>query len=211
RAVAGAAIKDLAAGFHHAATATGMYVHHPHAQLGGRAHRVGGGVGNVMELEVEEDFKPLALERLHDGRPSCSEQLLAYLEAALGRVQTVGHGDRGGRIGEVQGNNYRAIAGHLSFLCHMGRSDGLAEAGSDPFKGRVVDQPWQVGHCQCSCLAEKPQAWQRYLGLSLSSASTMPRRIIRLAWPRGSTLSLCRSMRYSNPRSEGCCCRWAST
>ena len=133
-----------------------------------------------MKLEIEKHLEALVLQGFHDLRANRSEQFLADLDAALSRVQPLGHGNGRSRIREIQGNNDRGRAGHLVFLYQL-NCCGLIAASSRPFSGRMVDHPWQVGHCQCSCLPEKPQAWQRYLCLSTSSASTIPRRIIRLA------------------------------
>ena len=48
-------VRRVARGLHHARPAGRVHVHHPHAERRRRRHRLRDGVGNVVELQVEED------------------------------------------------------------------------------------------------------------------------------------------------------------
>ena len=72
-----------------------VHVHHPHAEPCGGGDGAGDGVGNVVELQIEEDAIPASDEALDDGRPVAGEQTAADLEAADGAAKPVGERVRG--------------------------------------------------------------------------------------------------------------------
>ena len=66
---------------------------HADAERGGRTHRSGYGVGNVVELEVEEDGVAALEERFEDGGTGGDEELQTYLEPAALAFKLVDQSD----------------------------------------------------------------------------------------------------------------------
>ncbi|MCY1182542.1 hypothetical protein D9M73_231070 [compost metagenome] len=90
-----------------------MHVDHPHAHFRSRLDRHGRGVGNVVELEIQEYFEALGIERLDDIRGTTGEQFLADLDPAQLGVQLIGQLQRGVTGRKIQGDDDRSLAdGH---------------------------------------------------------------------------------------------------
>ena len=94
---------------HHRFAAARVHVDHPHAQPRGRAARAGDGVGDVVELEVEEHIEAALLQLLHHRRSRGDEELLADLHAAKLGIEARGDRERRLGIGEVQRNDDASI------------------------------------------------------------------------------------------------------
>ena len=62
----------------------------------------GHGVGDVVELEVEEHFEAALLQARDHRGPGGDEELLADLHAAQPRVEARGERERGLGVGEVE-------------------------------------------------------------------------------------------------------------
>lgn len=77
-----------------------MDIDHPHAQICCRPAGRGGGVGDIVELEIKKNGETTSLQTLDHPRASAGTQLLANLEAAWPRVQL--RGQRRGSLGVVQ-------------------------------------------------------------------------------------------------------------
>ncbi|ROL82053.1 hypothetical protein BLX41_03550 [Pseudomonas protegens] len=104
-------IQHLAAGCHHAQAAGAMHVDHPHAHFCGSLDRHGGGVGNVVELQVQEHFETLVAKGPDNLGGTAGEQLLADFDPAQFRVQLIGQFQCGVTGGEIQGDDDRSLAG----------------------------------------------------------------------------------------------------
>ncbi|MNC44572.1 hypothetical protein D3C75_934840 [compost metagenome] len=88
-----------------------MHVHHPYTHLGRGLYRHGGGVGDVVELEVQEHFEALVAQGFDNARSAAGEQLLANLHPAQRRVKLVSQ-LQGGLTGrEIQGDDQGRLAG----------------------------------------------------------------------------------------------------
>ena len=81
RARAGRGIsRGVARGLHHVCAARCVDVDHPHAERRGRGNRLRNGVGNVVELEIEEDAVSLVDEGADDEGPSDVNRRLPILK-----------------------------------------------------------------------------------------------------------------------------------
>ncbi len=92
---------------------------------GGRrgADGSGDGVGNVVQLEIEEDGKAAVGEGGDDGRAFGNEQLEADLEPAAGGAETVGEGESRGGVGYVERDD-EAVLGWSGGVSHAGSPEG---------------------------------------------------------------------------------------
>ena len=80
-------------------------------------YRHGGGVRDVVELEVEEHFETLVAQGADDFRRAAGEQFLADFDPAQFRVQLIGQLQCGVTGGEIQGDDDRSLAdGHVRAL-----------------------------------------------------------------------------------------------
>src|SRR5262249_19172896 len=77
----------------------------PRAHARSRAASARDGVGNVVELEVEEDFEAALVQALDDGRAFGDEELLADLYSAERRIEARGQRERRVRAGHVERDN----------------------------------------------------------------------------------------------------------
>ena len=62
--------RGVARGPHHRRAPGRVHVDHPHAERGGGRNGLRNGVGNIVELEIEEHAIAVLDERAHDGGPS---------------------------------------------------------------------------------------------------------------------------------------------
>ena len=119
---------------------------HAHAQGGGRADCSSDGVGNVVELEVEEDGVSARYERLNDGGPGCGEELQPNLEPLAGSFESIYQLLRCGRAGHIERDD-EALARGLDFA---GKGDFVdfrrAEGRLRGRESRI--QPIGGGHTQ---------------------------------------------------------------
>ena len=109
----------LGRGFHHAAATAGVHVHHPHPGFGGHLAGVRHGVGDVVELEVQEHLEAACGQLLQQLRAGGGKQLLAYLQAALRGVETGSKRQGGIGGGEVQRHQYRRVNVGRKAVCHQ--------------------------------------------------------------------------------------------
>ena len=75
--------ESLKRGAHHGARTCGVEVDHIHIEGGEHGHRFFHGVGNVVQLEIEEDLVAARLDLAHDGRAFGVEELHADLHKGL--------------------------------------------------------------------------------------------------------------------------------
>ena len=92
-------------GLHHGDGAEGVEVGHVHVQLRERAHAALDGVGDVAELEIEENLVAAALDLAHDLRPFGVEKFHADLHEGLFAGEAVEEGKRFLAAGEVEGDD----------------------------------------------------------------------------------------------------------
>ena len=93
-----------------AATA-GVDVHHPHPELRGRAHRAGDRVGDVVELEIEEDRQAEMRDFVHPVRAVRAEEFEAELQSADMALHLLGKGECSIEAGEIEGEVDRVAHG----------------------------------------------------------------------------------------------------
>ena len=93
-ALGGRLVRRVARGLHHRRAAARVHVDHPHAEPGRRRDGRRHGVGDVVELEVEEDAVAALGERPHHRRAFRREQPAADLESADRSAQRVGESQR---------------------------------------------------------------------------------------------------------------------
>lgn len=86
---AGGTGKRFTGGGEHGGSAGGVEGEHVDAQPGGRANGAGNGVGDIVELEVEEDAMAATQDGLEDRRARGDKELEANLEPRTGVVQPV--------------------------------------------------------------------------------------------------------------------------
>ncbi|MNR17091.1 hypothetical protein D3C85_1337330 [compost metagenome] len=106
-----ALVQHFTAGRHHAQAAGAVHVDHPHAHFRSRLDGHRGGVGNVVELEVQEHFKTLVAQGPDDFRSTAGKQLFTDFDPAQFRVQLVGQLQCGVTGREIQGDDDRSLAG----------------------------------------------------------------------------------------------------
>jgi hypothetical protein len=82
-----------------------MDIDHVHTEGCGGAHRSGYRVGNVVELQVEEDGMAALEQRFKDGGTSGREELHTYLKPAADILEPVGEGSRRGCVGNIKGHD----------------------------------------------------------------------------------------------------------
>ncbi|MCY1445682.1 hypothetical protein D9M71_622090 [compost metagenome] len=99
------------AGRHHAQATGAMHVHHPYPHLGRSLHRHRRGVGDIVELEVQEHFEALVTQGFDNARSAAGEQLLANLHPAQRRVKLVSQLQGGVTGREIQGDDQGRLAG----------------------------------------------------------------------------------------------------
>ncbi len=104
-------VEHITTGGHHAQATGAMDVDHPDAHLRGRLDRHRGGVGNVVELEVQEHFETLVAQGSDNFRSATGEQFLADFDPAQFRVQLIGQLQGGVTGGVIQGDDDRRLAG----------------------------------------------------------------------------------------------------
>ena len=75
--------EPLKRGAHHGARTCGVEVDHIHIEGGEHGHRFFHGVGDVVQLEIEEDLVAARLDLAHDGRAFGVEELHADLHEGL--------------------------------------------------------------------------------------------------------------------------------
>ena len=92
-------------GLHHGDGAEGVQIGHVHVQLRERAHASPDGVGDVAELEVEENFVAAALDLAHDLRPFGVKEFHAHLDKGLFAGEAVEEGKRFLAVREVQSDD----------------------------------------------------------------------------------------------------------
>src|SRR5690606_36015364 len=96
-------------------------------------HRLGGGIGNVVELEVEKHLEIPRHQLFDQGRPFAGEQLLAHLEPAQtgieGRRQVQGIR----ATGKIEGDN----DGWGIFLHDRSNSAIYGEIGNGTDRGAI--------------------------------------------------------------------------
>ncbi len=88
-----------------------MHVDHPHTHLRSRLDGHGGGVGNVVELQVQEHFETLVAQGPDNFRSATGEQFLADFDPAKLGVQLVGQLQGGVTGGKIQGDDDGRLAG----------------------------------------------------------------------------------------------------
>ncbi|MNH00265.1 hypothetical protein D3C79_594530 [compost metagenome] len=88
-----------------------MHVHHPYPHLGRSLHRHRRGVGDIVELEVQEHFEALVTQGFDNARSAAGEQLLANLHPAQRRVKLVSQLQGGVTGREIQGDDQGRLAG----------------------------------------------------------------------------------------------------
>jgi len=98
-----------------------MHIDHPHAQLGSGLDSHGGGVGDVVEFQIEEQLEALGLQRLDHLRAAAGEQLLADLYPAQRRIELVGQRQGGVTAGEVEGDDDGSLAGRHGTALGLGQ------------------------------------------------------------------------------------------
>ena len=79
-----------------------MNVHHPHTEPRCGCARASDRVGNVVELEVEEDVEATPDQCSNELGARDGEELAADLESAVARIQPTDQRQRGRCIAEVQ-------------------------------------------------------------------------------------------------------------
>ncbi|MCY1177824.1 hypothetical protein D9M73_181480 [compost metagenome] len=99
------------AGRHHAQATGAMHVHHPYPHLGRSLHRHRRGVGDVVELEVQEHFEALVTQGADDFRSAAGEQFFTDFDPAQFRVQLIGQLQCGVTGREIQGDDDGSLAG----------------------------------------------------------------------------------------------------
>ena len=82
-----------------------MEVHHIHVQRGQDGHGLFDGVGDVVQLEIEEDLVASGLDLADDGRALGVEQLHADLHERLFAGETVEKRERFLLAVKVQGDD----------------------------------------------------------------------------------------------------------
>ena len=75
--------ETLKRGAHHGARTRGVEVDHVHIEGGEHGHRFFHGVGDIVQLEIEEDLMAARLDLAHDGRAFGVEELHANLHKGL--------------------------------------------------------------------------------------------------------------------------------
>ena len=75
--------EPLKRGAHHGARTRGVEVDHVHIEGGEHGHRFFHGVGDIVQLEIEEDLMAARLDLAHDGRAFSVEELHADLHKGL--------------------------------------------------------------------------------------------------------------------------------
>ena len=106
-----ALVQHFTAGRHHAQATGAMHVDHPHAHLRSGLDGHGGGVGNIVELEVQEHVETLVAQGADDFRCAAGEQLFTDFDPAQFRVQLIGQLQCGVTGREIQGDDDRSLAG----------------------------------------------------------------------------------------------------
>src|ERR1035441_1079478 len=91
-------------GGQHGGTTCGVDGDHAHAQRGGGAHGGGHGVGNVVELEVEEDGVAAPDERLENGGTGGDKKLQPHLEPLAVALELGDEAGGGGPGGDGEGD-----------------------------------------------------------------------------------------------------------
>jgi hypothetical protein len=99
-------------GLHHGPGPGGVDVHHVHIQPGQHRHGLLHGVGDVVELQVQEDPVSPVLDRPDDVRPRGVVQLHADLHEGLPPLEPVQKRQRLLRRGEVAGDDH--VLAHIS-------------------------------------------------------------------------------------------------
>ena len=100
----GGRINCAARRLQHRPPAARVNIEHEDAKLRSGGAGAGHGIGNVMKFEIEK-YTEAAIHHPADGfRTADHEQLLAYLEAALLRIEPIGEPQGSKRIGEVEGD-----------------------------------------------------------------------------------------------------------
>ena len=95
-----------------------MQRHHARCQRQGGADRAGDGVGNVVQLEVEEDRDPRLAHLTHALGSGADEELQAELQAVDAPGEAAREGERGGQRRRIEGG---VEAGGHRDLVHGGR------------------------------------------------------------------------------------------
>ncbi len=78
-----------------------MDVDHPNAQLGRRRNRMRGGIGNIVEFQVEKHVETAPVQIAHQLRPKQREHFFAHFQPAVLRIDTVGERQRSVLIGVI--------------------------------------------------------------------------------------------------------------
>ena len=92
-----------------------MQRQHGDAEPGHLAHRTGHRVGDVVQLQVEEDRQPERGHRLDPARALGGEELEPELDAADMRRQRPGERQRALEVGAVDGAEDRVGQGEAAF------------------------------------------------------------------------------------------------
>ena len=98
--------EPLKRGAHHGARTCGVEVDHIHIEGGEHGHRLFHGVGNVVQLEIEEDLVAARLDLAHDGRAFGVEELHADLHIRPLVSEAVEKGQRALPGRKVAGDYY---------------------------------------------------------------------------------------------------------
>jgi hypothetical protein len=82
-------------------------VNHPHAQIRSCRNGVRGGVGNIMEFEIEENVKTALLQVANYLRPEQGKHLFADFQTAVARVDAINKSQGVITIVVIESNNNR--------------------------------------------------------------------------------------------------------
>jgi len=106
-------VEHFAAGSHHAQTARTVNVNHPHAHFSSSFNRHCCGIGNIVELEIQEHLEAFVTQSADNFRSTAGEQLFAHFHAAQLGVQLISQFQCGVTRWEIQGDDNRSLAvGH---------------------------------------------------------------------------------------------------
>lgn len=117
--------EGLARSGEHGRAAGGMEGEHVDAERGGRADSSRDGVGDIVELKVEEDAVPAAQDGIEDRRTGGDKELEANFEPGTGIVKPVEE-DRGSAgIGNVEGDDEPLAGSFPGVGCGLWPGRGL--------------------------------------------------------------------------------------
>lgn len=106
----------------------------------------GDGVGDVMELEVEEDMEAAGGEGGDDLGAFGDEELQADLDPSAGGPETVGEVQGGGGVGEVEGDDEAIVRGWAGLgWAGSGHTEMIkAERDRSPFRQNGYHRFWII-------------------------------------------------------------------